>query len=200
MTRIIAGAAGGLRLQVPASGTRPTSDRVREAMFSALEARDAIRGALVADLYAGSGALGLEAASRGARDVVLVEKGPAAAAVARANANRVADAGAEATIRVVAREVASWISGATGPFDLVFIDPPYELGNATLESELARLTGLLSGDGLVLVERSTRTAEPDWPDGLTLSRTSDYGDTRLYWLDASLPAAEPHPSLPSQPA
>jgi len=185
MTRIIAGAAGGLRLRVPARGTRPTSDRVREAMFSALEARDAIRGALVADLYAGSGALGLEAASRGARDVILVEMEPAAAAVARANADRVVGAGVESTVRVVAREVASWMSGAAGPLDLVFVDPPYELGNAALESALARLTTLMSAAGLVIVERSTRTAEPSWPEGLTLSRTSDYGDTRLYWLDAS---------------
>ena len=87
MTRIIAGFAGSLSLQVPRSGTRPTSDRVREAIFSALEARDAIDGAAVLDLYAGSGALGLEAASRGAAEAVLVERAKPAADVCRRNAD-----------------------------------------------------------------------------------------------------------------
>jgi len=186
MTRIIAGAAGGLRLQVPRSGTRPTSDRVREAMFSALEARDAIEGARVADLYAGSGALGLEAASRGAREVVLVEKASAAALVARANAARVTGAGVETDIRVVAREVSSWIAGATPSLDLVFIDPPYELSNAALTAELAALAALLSEDAIVVVERSTRDAEPEWPAGISPARRSDYGETRLYWLEPSV--------------
>ena len=89
MTRIIAGSAGGTRLDVPGQGTRPTSDRVRESLFGALESMDAIDDARVLDLYAGSGALGLEALSRGARSAVLVERGRPAAAVIRRNVSAV---------------------------------------------------------------------------------------------------------------
>ena len=116
MTRIIAGFAGSLTLAVPRSGTRPTSDRVREAIFSALEARDAIDGASVLDLYAGSGALGLEAASRGAAEVVLVEKARAAAEVCRRNADAITraarGAGEKPRIRVAVRGVASYLEAA----------------------------------------------------------------------------------------
>ena len=118
MTRIIAGFAGSLRLAVPPSGTRPTSDRVREAIFSALSARDAIEGARVLDLYAGSGALGLEAASRGAAEVMLVEKVKQAAELCRANTAKVlasAPRDARPMIETSSQPVQAFLAGAAPP-------------------------------------------------------------------------------------
>ncbi|WP_448810338.1 16S rRNA (guanine(966)-N(2))-methyltransferase RsmD [Agromyces bauzanensis] len=195
MTRIIAGAAGSLTLAVPRSGTRPTSDRVREAIFSALEARDAIDGAAVLDLYAGSGALGLEAASRGAAEVVLVERAKVAADVCRRNADAVGRAlrGRPVRVRVAPRSVASYLESAAGAFDLVFIDPPYELGEQVLAHDLALLAPLLSRDAVVVVERSSRSPEPDWPEGIAPERRRAYGETTLWWAVAQ-------PERPSHPA
>ena len=195
MTRIIAGFAGSLSLAVPRSGTRPTSDRVREAIFSALEARDAVHGAAVLDLYAGSGALGLEAASRGATEVVLVEKAKPAADVCRRNADAVVRSarGHRPRVRVVMRGVASYLESATGPFDLVFIDPPYDLDEPALARDLELLAPLLSPDAVVVVERSSRSPEPRWPAGIEPERRRDYGETTLWW-------AAGQPARPSQPS
>ncbi|GAB3411363.1 16S rRNA (guanine(966)-N(2))-methyltransferase RsmD [Schumannella luteola] len=185
MTRIISGFAGSLRLAVPPSGTRPTSDRVREAIFSALEARDAIEGMRVLDLYSGSGALGLEAASRGASEVVLVDRSPAAARVGRDNAKlvgRAAPRGGAPHITVSSSPVQSFLGGTVGPWDLVFLDPPYDLGGAELTHNLEALVGVLADDGLVVLERSARDPLPELPVGLELERTKDYGDTAVHWL------------------
>ena len=187
MTRIVAGFAGSLGLQVPKSGTRPTSDRVREAIFSALESRDAIRGTRVLDLFAGSGALGLEAASRGAAVVTLVERSTAAAQICRRNAAAVlkaAPATAKPAIHVVATTVQSFLSASTAEFDLVFVDPPYEHSDDELAHALKTLASRLSAEAIVCVERSTRTGEPDWPQGLVLDRRKDYGETAVWWLTA----------------
>ncbi|GGR23573.1 16S rRNA (guanine(966)-N(2))-methyltransferase RsmD [Agromyces mediolanus] len=199
MTRIIAGFAGSQTLAVPRSGTRPTSDRVREAIFSALEARDAIDGARVLDLYAGSGALGLEAASRGAAEVVLVERAKPAADICRRNADavrRAAPRGAAPNVRVAQRSVAAFLEpgAAPGPWDLVFIDPPYELGEPELARELAALAPVLAEGALVVVERSSRSPEPAWPTGIEPERRRDYGETTLWWA-----VAEDQPARPSQP-
>src|SRR5665647_177432 len=183
MTRIIAGFAGSLTLAVPKAGTRPTSDRVREAIFSALEARDAIHGARVLDLYAGSGALGLEAASRGARVVTLVEKSYGASQLCRKNADavlRAAPKAASLKIKVSGQPVQAFLAGTPDGFDLVFLDPPYDLGEAELAQNLAALTPLLADDALVLVERSSRSPEPAWGHGLQLERRKDYGDTTVW--------------------
>jgi len=187
MTRIVSGFAGSLTLQVPKSGTRPTSDRVREAIFSALDARCAVHGARVLDLYAGSGALGLEAASRGAAAVVLVEKNAAAAAVCRRNAAAVAAAARSARVPVPEVEVRTapvqaYLAAASGPFDLVFLDPPYDLGDAELLTALTALVPLLAPDAEVCVERSARDPEPTLPAPLTLSRLKLYGETAVYTL------------------
>ena len=185
MARIISGFAGSLTLAVPASGTRPTSDRVREAIFSALEARDAIVGARVADLYAGTGALGLEAASRGALHVTLVDKGQAATTACRKNAALVLKAaprGSKLTIEVSGSSVQGFLDAPKQPFDLVFLDPPYELGEEELVRNLASLVPRLSEDAVVLIERSSRDREPAWPEGIELDRRKDYGDTSLFWL------------------
>jgi 16S rRNA (guanine966-N2)-methyltransferase len=187
MTRIVSGFAGSQTLQVPKAGTRPTSDRVREAIFSALDARDAVHGARVLDLYAGSGALGLEAASRGATSVVLVEKSPAAAQVCRRNAAAVTASARAAKVPVPAIDVRatsaqSFLAGAAGPFDVVFIDPPYDVGDAELLAVLTALVPLLADDADVCVERSARTPEPTLPAGLDLTRRKPYGETAVYWL------------------
>ncbi len=189
MTRIIGGFAGSIRLEVPRFGTRPTSDRVREAIFSALEARAALHGARVLDLYAGSGALGLEAASRGAAHVTLVDRVYGASRIAQANTAKVRAAAPRGTapeIVVSSQPVQSFLGGAAGPeggvWDVVFLDPPYDLGGLELVHNLEALAGRLAQDAVVVVERSSRDRAPDWPDGLELDRRKDYGDTALYWL------------------
>jgi 16S rRNA (guanine966-N2)-methyltransferase len=201
MTRIIAGFAGSLTLAVPRSGTRPTSDRVREAIFSALEARDAVDGAVVLDLYAGSGALGLEAASRGASEIVLVERAKPAADVCRRNAAAVARAarGSAPRIRVEARSVATYLESAPGGVDLAFIDPPYELGERELARDLELLAPRLSRDATVVVERSSRSPEPEWPPGIAPERRRDYGETTLWWASATDEVPD-QPVAPSHPA
>jgi 16S rRNA (guanine966-N2)-methyltransferase len=187
MTRIIAGAAGRVTLAVPKAGTRPTSDRVREALFSALEARDAVRAARVLDLYAGSGALGLEAASRGAASVVLVERNPGASRVAKANAALVARAFAPADaprLELRTAAVLSYLAAAEGPFDLVFSDPPYEQGEEGLAADLRALVPLLAPHALVVVERSSRSPEPAWPEGLMPEKPKRYGETTVWFARA----------------
>jgi len=184
VTRIIAGYAGSLALEVPRAGTRPTSDRVREAIFSALEARLELHGARVLDLYAGSGALGLEAASRGAAEVLLVERDAKAAAIARRNAALVRRAARESRprIEVVSQSVGAWLAAAGGEWDLVLADPPYDLGEDELEGVLEGIEGVLAPDGEVVVERSTRSPAPSLPPGLLLDRTKRYGETAVHWL------------------
>lgn len=185
MTRIIAGTVGGRTLRTPpGSGTRPTSDRVREALFSALDARDAVRGARVLDLYAGSGALGLEAASRGAASVVLVESDRRAAEVIWGN---VRDLGLDAVqVRVTRSSVEVALARDAEESecaDLVFIDPPYDVDEDALGAVLDRLAAAwLAPGGLVLVERSKRSPEPAWPVGIErVGKPRKYGDTTI-WL------------------
>jgi 16S rRNA (guanine966-N2)-methyltransferase len=191
MTRIVAGFAGSLALAVPKYGTRPTSDRVREAIFSALEAQDAIHNARVLDLYAGSGALGLEAASRGARAVTLVEKNFGTAQVCRKNAEAILRAAPKRDsldIRVTGQAVQTFLagsSGSTGRFDLVFLDPPYELSDVELGHNLAALGALLAEDAVVVVERSSRSPEPDWGGAIQPARRKDYGDTTVWYAVAA---------------
>lgn len=188
MTRIIAGFAGSLRLAVPPSGTRPTSDRVREAIFSALDARGVLPGARVLDLYAGSGALGLEAASRGANHVTLVDRATAAHRVAHDNAARVRKAaprGEAPEIVVSSQPVQSFLGGATGTWDVVFLDPPYDLGGAELTHNLEALVPHLAEDAVVVVERSARDPDPEWPAGLELERRKTYGETAVSYLSPS---------------
>ena len=185
VTRIIAGFAGSLTLKVPSAGTRPTSDRVREALFSALEARDAIAGARVLDLYAGSGALALEAISRGAASAVLVEKSDAAVQVCTANAGLVtsrAAHGERPSIRIIGKPVTLYLSSTLDEFDLVFIDPPYAVDGLELDHVLEGLVPRLAPDAVIALERSSRSVVPAWPAGLALDKVSRYGETAIYWL------------------
>lgn len=203
MTRIISGRAGSLVLDVPDAGTRPTSDRVRESLFGALEAADLVRGAAVLDLFAGSGALGLEAASRGAAAVDLVEKAPRAAAVVRRNAGRVrASLGSGigvARIDVHRSGVDAFLRTApTGAYDLVFLDPPYDLADAELAGSLSLLVPALAADAVVIVERASRSPEPRWPAGLSSQRHRRYGDTALWWATSAGSRADDQPDPASQ--
>jgi len=195
VTRIIAGRAGGTVLQVPGAGTRPTSDRVRESLFGALESADALRDARVADLYAGSGALGLEAWSRGAASVDLVERSGAAAAVAGRNTERVGAAlGSTGAARVHRSTVSGFLAVAHGPYDLVFLDPPYDLDDAELDAALAGLVPRLAPNALVIVERAARSPQPVPPSQLTIERHRRYGDTAMWWLRNE----DPQPRAASQ--
>ncbi|MFJ6652177.1 16S rRNA (guanine(966)-N(2))-methyltransferase RsmD [Microbacterium sp. NPDC091313] len=183
MTRIIAGSAGGTVLEVPAAGTRPTSDRVRESLFGALESADLLTGARVADLYAGSGALGLEAISRGAASADLVEQAPKAARIAERNADRVQRAGATGRVRVHRASVTAFLTAAArGPWDLVFLDPPYDLPDSELTAALTALAAHLADDAVVVVERARRSGSPQWEAaGLEAWRDRAYGDTAMWW-------------------
>jgi 16S rRNA (guanine966-N2)-methyltransferase len=181
--RIVAGWAGSLQLAVPPDGTRPTSDRTREALFSMLESRDAVAGAAVLDLYAGSGAFGLEAVSRGAASVVLVEKAPRAARVIRENLGRLRRAaGGPLDAAVVQQAVRTFLTTAAPGVGLAFLDPPYDLPDEDVAADLVALAPLLEPDALVLVERSSRSPVPALPPGLVLERTRTYGDTAAHVL------------------
>lgn len=192
MSRIIAGVAGGLSLKsVPGDATRPTTDRVKEALFSRLESWNVLSGARVLDLFAGSGALGLEAASRGARSVVLVEKATKAIAVCQQNAQALNKALKNETVQLRRGSVESVLDGffnettgiPTKTFDLVFLDPPYPLTESELETTLAKLAPVLAEDATVVVERSSRSAEPAWPASLTVIAEKKYGETRLWFAE-----------------
>lgn len=179
MTRVIAGTLGGRRIHTPkGSATRPTSDRTREALFSALVARGAINGAQVLDLYAGSGALGIEAISRGASSATLVDQDRGAITAIRRS---LADLGL-AQVRVQQRDVRAYLRAGGTEHDLVFIDPPYDVSEEALEEVLAMLAhDWLSDGAVVVVERSTRSPEPTWPAGLDPLRERTYGETAI-WL------------------
>ena len=189
MTRIIGGLVGSIKLASPAKATRPTSDRIRESIFSRLEARNGIEGATVADLYAGTGALALEALSRGASQAVMVERDGKAAAVCVANANTVQKALAKQDIdvatKIVNKSVKQFLIENQVELDLVFIDPPYEIGNEEVTENLTALLPILSKDATVIVERSSRDPQPDLPEGYALDDTKNYGDTAVYWLSRS---------------
>jgi 16S rRNA (guanine966-N2)-methyltransferase len=179
VSRVIAGVAGGRRLVIPAgSGTRPTADRAREGLFSTLSSlRGSLAGASFLDLYAGSGAVGLEAASRGATTVVLVEHDPQALRAIRANADSLALAGVEIRGEPVERVLAA---PAPAPYDVVFVDPPYsDRVDEVLEG--LHSGGWLALDGVVAVERASRDAPLCWPSGIEPLRSRRYGEATLWY-------------------
>jgi 16S rRNA (guanine966-N2)-methyltransferase len=176
MTRIVAGLAGGRRLQVPAgSRTRPTSDRAREGLFSALASLTDLAGASFLDLYAGTGAVGLEALSRGAAQVLLVEDDPRTATVLRANVQALDLPGAEVRVERVERLLTA---PPQQPYDVVFADPPYAVD--LTEVLVSLVTNGWIGD-LVVVERSSRDQEVHWPQGLEPVRARRYGEATLWY-------------------
>jgi 16S rRNA (guanine966-N2)-methyltransferase len=183
MTRIVAGAAKGRRLAVPPRGTRPTSERAREALFNSLRSLVELEGAAVADLFAGSGAVGLEALSRGARSVDLVESDSGACQVLRRNVEAVALPGARVHRRPVAALLARPPSELdTAPYDLVFADPPYAVTGEAVAKMLALLSaGWLADGALVVVERATRSGPFDWPPGYAEGKSRRYGEATFWY-------------------
>lgn len=186
MTRIIGGSAGGRRIAAPKGHhTRPTTDRVREALFSAVESWcGTLSGLRFLDLYAGSGAVGLEAWSRGAGVVTLVESDRRAARLITDNARALGFGKAD----VVCAAVPSALSNPpSAPYDVVYADPPYPLEDDAVEHDLSLLhrNGWLVPGAMVVVERSVRNASPTWPDGFTDTRQRRYGETVLWYGHAA---------------
>ena len=180
---MIAGEAGGRRLAVPdGRDTRPTSDRAREGLFATISSIvGPLAGARVLDLYAGSGAVGLEALSRGAEHALLVEHGARAARVIRQNIEAIGLPGAAVIADRVERVLAR--GPAAGRYDVVFADPPYALADAGVTRVLALLAeqGWLAPGALVVVERATRSGPVSWPDGFVLDRARRYGEATFWY-------------------
>jgi len=199
VSRIIAGSRGGRRIATPPGDrTRPTTDRVREALFSAIAAwagtaaqpaEQSLVGLAFCDLYAGSGAVGLEAASRGARPVLLVERDPRTAQLAKRNAEalQLAVDVAISSVEQVLRRPSS------RSYDVVFADPPYDLDTRTLATELEQLVtnGWLAASSLVVVERSRRTPDLMWPETAAGLWSRAYGETTLFFASMESQAREP---------
>ncbi len=184
MTRVIAGAARGRRLAVPTGRlTRPTSDRAREGLFGTLVAlHGSLDGAALLDLYAGSGAVGLEALSRGARRVLFVEADARAARVIRGNIDTVGLGGAQLVTDRVERLLSRGLAGPDR-YDLAVADPPYAVTADEVSGMLAALAsgGWLAPGALVAVERATRSGPVSWPPGYTPDRSRRYGDTTFWY-------------------
>jgi 16S rRNA (guanine966-N2)-methyltransferase len=228
VARVIAGEAGGRRLAVPdGRNTRPTSDRAREGLFATIVSMvGSLTGTRVLDLYAGSGAVGLEALSRGAEHVLLVESGARAGRVIRENIEAIGLAGAEVVTdrveRVLARGPAASVNG--GRYDIVFADPPYALTGVAVSAMLTLLLGeddsartrggstspdlsgpregmadpgWLAPGALVIVERATRSGPVSWPAGFTADRARRYGEA-TFWYGLGPSGSNPH-HLPAEP-
>jgi 16S rRNA (guanine966-N2)-methyltransferase len=186
MTRIIGGTVGGRRIATPRGvNTRPTSDRVREALFSAIESWcGSLSGLRFLDLYAGSGAVGLEAWSRGAGVVTMVEQDRRTAAMIAANARVLGFSRADVVTGSVAGALAH---SPAAPYDVAFLDPPYAQDEHDVVSDLTALLEhewLVPG-AMVVVERGSRGPEPAWPDGYSGSREKKYGETVLWYVHAA---------------
>ncbi|MEV4377008.1 16S rRNA (guanine(966)-N(2))-methyltransferase RsmD [Streptosporangium amethystogenes subsp. fukuiense] len=185
MSRVIAGSAGGRRLAVPPGrGTRPTSDRAREGIFSTVGSLiGPLEGCRVLDLYAGSGALGLEALSRGAARVLLVESDARAIRTIRQNVTSLGLPGAEVAADRVERLLARGVGESGEPYDLVLADPPYALGDEEVGTvlELLRDRGWLAEDALVAVERESRGGDLRWPAGYEEERVRRYGEAAVWY-------------------
>ncbi len=176
--RIVGGVASGRHIVVPPRGTRPTTDRVRESLFNILSARRDLTGLAVLDLYAGSGALGLEALSRGAASALFVESNQRAGAIITRNIEALGLAGGTLRRGAVTAVLAA---GATAPVDLVLADPPYDVAAAEVDSVLLSLTthGWARDATVAVVERAAASAPLTWPVGWSVWPERVYGDTRL---------------------
>ena len=178
MTRVVGGRFGGRRLAAPSSGTRPTSDMAREGVFSTLTSLlGGLDGVRFLDLYAGSGAVGIEAWSRGAT-VTLVESAPKAVATIRANIAEFGDPAGVAVVQGKAETAARDL--ATSGFDVVFADPPYEFAAERLREVIEELRPALRADAIVVVERSARD-EWTWPSWVEAIRERRYGDAMVWY-------------------
>ena len=217
--RIIAGAFKGSRLVAPGgTNTRPTSDRVKESLFSILDGYGVLQAANVLDLFAGSGGLGFEAMSRGAAEVDFVDSAGVSVRAVESNSEKL---GIDHSARVHSSDVVSFLSNqraravVSSPsrpgdvldhedaegriFDLVFVDPPYPLGEDAVTQILGKLSGLLDMESIVVVERSSRTAEPTMPDALEIFRSKTFGETAIYLVQLKGEPAESAGSAETAP-
>lgn len=189
MSRIISGLAGSIRLATAASGTRPTSDRVKESVFGALEAMDAIEDAEVLDLFAGTLALGLEALSRGAAGLVAIEKNRTALEVCLRNASLVGtalnSAGRRPPMEIKLTDSFSYLKSTPKTFDLIFADPPYNLAPDQVELLLALCAEVLNPDGVFVLEQSGKVEELEVPENLEFEKRREYGDTAVFFFRAN---------------
>ncbi len=183
MTRIISGYLGSMQLKAAAKATRPTSDRVKESLFAKLDAMGVLEGAEVLDLFAGTGALGIEAASRGAKRVKFIEQDRTAHSLLTHNialaTQSFSKQGVEAHLDAQNLNAKKFLKTTSAAFDLVFIDPPYEFANSDLTELIELLTQHLKSDTLVVVERSSRSDKPELERVELLSEKS-YGDTAVW--------------------
>ena len=189
--RVISGRFKGVALATPKTGTRPTTDRTKEAMFSRLDAWGVLDGARVLDLFAGTGALGIEALSRGGRELVAVEASkPAAPLIVKtiAQLKRNRSWSSDLAARVLVRKAEAYVAsgaGAAGAFDVIFIDPPYAFETEACDRLLADLAANgFAGDGTVIVlERSARSDAPTPPAGWEITDHRDYGETAVFYIE-----------------
>jgi len=180
VSRIIAGFAKGRKLLSPAKNTRPTSDRVKESMFGILQSQEIISSASVLDIFAGTGAVGLEAVSRGATKLVMVEKDATAASVCQQNAELVlSHLETPVDIQMLQANAYNALDNLVGQFDLIFLDPPYNYPVNKLNENLQQLLPL--SRGVVVMEKSAKTEMPDLT-GWVIDETKNYGDSELVFL------------------
>ena len=189
MSRIISGVAGSIRLAGAAPGTRPTSDRVKESLFGALEADGAIENARVLDLFAGTLALGLEALSRGAESLVAIEKHRPALEVCLKNASSVGTAlnaaGRRPPMEIKLTDAFSYLAGTPKEFDLVLADPPYDLAPEKVAQLLSLIGHVISDDGVVVLEQAGTVVSLEIPNSRELWSRREYGDTSVWMLKAT---------------
>ena len=195
--RVISGRFKGVALTTPKSGTRPTTDRTKEAIFSHLDSWGVLDDARVLDLFAGTGALGIEALSRGARELVAVESSaPAAALIAQTltalKHNRSWELGMSARVIKARAEKYAACASAVAPFDVIFIDPPYAFETNDCNHLLADLASreLTSSNTVIMLERSTRSEEPTAPENWEITDRRDYGETAVYYIEPSEPISD----------
>lgn len=195
--RVISGRFKGMALTTPKAGTRPTTDRTKEAIFSHLDSWGVLDDARVLDLFAGTGALGIEALSRGARELVAVESSaPAAALIAQTltalKHNRSWELGMSARVIKARAEKYAACASAVAPFDVIFIDPPYAFETNDCNQLLADLASreLTSSNTVIILERSTRSEEPTAPENWEITDRRDYGETAVYYIEPSEPISD----------
>lgn len=195
--RVISGRFKGVALTTPKAGTRPTTDRTKEAIFSHLDSWGVLDDARVLDLFAGTGALGIEALSRGARELVAVESSaPAAALIAQTltalKHNRSWELGMSARVIKARAEKYAACASAVAPFDVIFIDPPYAFETEACNQLLADLASreLTSSNTVIILERSTRSEEPTAPENWEITDRRDYGETAVYYIEPSEPISD----------
>lgn len=195
--RVISGRFKGVALTTPKAGTRPTTDRTKEAIFSHLDSWGVLDDARVLDLFAGTGALGIEALSRGARELVAVESSaPAAALIAQTltalKHNRSWELGMSARVIKARAEKYAACASAVAPFGVIFIDPPYAFETNDCNQLLADLASreLTSSNTVIILERSTRSEEPTAPENWEITDRRDYGETAVYYIEPSEPISD----------